>query len=565
MKIMKASGYSAIELMLALIVIMGTLFITLNISNSMLELVQARKAAQQAYSYAQATVRYIATHQNLLRISLSKDDTSNILVATVSPEILFQEGYIPNINYAVNNLNQIACTIIFYDKNQLQALVYYRDNNDSKKLSQNMLNDGLNHIGSSIGLYSNGSVTGSAKDWVIESSMVGKLFVARGSVDLSHGINPALYYCNGTQISNASYVVNVTSLLTLDNQLPRDDTLHQYSDILHSVDESQSNNRMNNDLNMDYQPQSAASLHSNIIFQNNPDCVIDPTNTATMYDYDPTNNYDFSRANILGCKNRQLGIAVESKDKYGSQIAIVTGFKRGGVNTSGNDKIDNRLYVGEVSAASIQPTMQVAVGSACVESEIGRIAQQSDDLNDVNNLYVSQVVCMRSPTCAFDTNGYCYLPVQSVTINYAPKQAEFQCPTGMFITNLQTDVQNYPDWGSHCCATDGFSCIGNASAHNHYWEGYQAYKDSVLIASYINGANIDGSGAISQPLYLPPASYPDYLLVNRAVIGLVDYGYTCDAICQCPGYPSWATQWQPVITSVTCTNDPSQAVFVVTK
>nr|MBP9742422.1 hypothetical protein [Burkholderiales bacterium] len=332
---------------------------------------------------------------------------------------------------------------------------------------------------------------------------------------------------------------------------------HQYSDVLHDVDESQSNNRMNSDLIMDYIYDDKPRIQSNIIFQNNPDCLIDPKNLSSMKDY--------SLENLNGCKNRQLAIAVESDNMTSNQKIIITGFERGGINTSKDPTKDNRRYVGEVAAASIQPTMQVAVGTTCTSDEISKMAQQkrSAGTTDVNNLYISQVMCMKSITCPVEANGYCYLPIQSVTINYTPNKSEAQCPTGMFISNLETNVQQFPDWGTHCCATDLIGCIGNASAHNHYWEGYQLYKDATFIASYINGGNIDGAGAVPQPLYLPPAISPNYLLPNRALMEQVDYGYTCDAICNCPGYPSWATQWQPVITAMTCTTDPSKATVLV--
>ena len=54
------------------------------------------------------------------------------------------------------------------------------------------------------------------------------------------------------------------------------------------------------------------------------------------------------------------------------------------------------------------------------------------------------------------------------------------------------------------------------------------------------------------------------MLPNAVSLGKLKYGYTCDAICQCPGAPTYATEWQPNITSMTCTNDPSEAAIQVT-
>ncbi|MBP9741751.1 MAG: hypothetical protein KBD37_00160 [Burkholderiales bacterium] len=555
LKLTSIKGYSVIELLFALCVISSVIYLVSASVSSMLQLYKAQNAAANAYKYAEAVVRYITTHQNLLRLQLEINGVSNEKIATITPQTLKEEGFIPNIKYANNNLNQTPCTIIFYDNHQLQSYVYYRDNNDSKTLNQRQLKDGLNHMGAMLGLYQNGKIEGAAKDWALDNNFISRMFVSQGNVDLSQGADSTSYRCNGSQIANNSYVVNVTSMLKLDNDLPLDDTIHQYSDVLHDVDESQSNNRMNSDLVMDYISDDGTQRNqSNVIFQNNPDCVMNYSVPGATDDY--------GTSNLNGCKNRQLAISVKSNNSK-NQAVIITGFKRGGIND--DDKEDKRPYVGEISAASIQPTIQVSVGTQCLKTELSKMAQQerSSRADDINNLYVSQVVCMKSPTCPSETGGYCYLPLHSVTINYTPNQPSAQCPVGMFISSLTTNVQEFPDWGSHCCATDLVSCIGNASAHNHYWEGYQLYKDQTLVGSYINGGNIDGAGAVPQPLYLPPTKSPDYLLANTAVMGLVDYGYTCDAICGCPSYPTWATRWQPNITSMTCTNDPSQAQILV--
>jgi hypothetical protein len=500
-------------------------------------------------------VRYITTHQNLLISILNPNGVALGLVATVSPQVLVNEGYLTNAVSATNNLNQIPCTVIYYQNNQLQALIYYRDNNNGKQLDQRQLSDGLNNMGAMMGIYQNGSVKSAAKDWNLSTEMVNQLFVGEGTADISQGVNPSLYHCVGSQIANNSYVVNVSSMLHLNNQLANDDTIHQSQDVLHDVDDIQNNNMLNNDLNMDYTDPNGNRIQSNIIFQNNPNCQIDPNNPSTMADYSVTNPN--------GCKNKQLGIEAGT-DGDGNQTMTVTGFVQGGVQSSAQVL----PYVGQVVASSLKPTIQVAVGTPCLGSEIGKMAQQqtSNNPTDISNIYISQVVCMQSPTCPVSANGYCYLPVQSVTLNLTPNTPVQMCPTGMFITNVDTNVNNAPDYGHQCCGSILGVCYGYASSHNHVWDGYQTLKDSMLVSNNYIGQLLNGNGGeggitIPLPLFLANASYPNIILPNQISLGEVHYASTCDATCVCP--PEVRPPWQPVITAITCTNDPSEASIVV--
>ncbi len=448
--------------------------------------------------------------------------------------------------------------MIFYQNNQLQSIIYYRDDGNSKPLNQIQLAYGLNHMGAMIGVYQNGAVIGAAKDWSLDTSTVQNLFLAQGTADISRGNNPELYYCSGSQIANNSYVVNVTSMLNLNQRLANDDTIHQYPDPLHEVGDPFNNNQMNADLNMDYTDQNGNKTQNNIIFQNNPKCTMDPNKPETMKDY--------SASNHSGCKNKQLGFEV-SYDNNGAQILTVTGFIQGGIDAG----ISSSPYVGALSAASLQPTKRVAVGAACTQGETGKMAQQksSSNPNDVNNIYVNQVICMKSPTCPAEASGFCYLPVQNVTINFVPvdKPASYMCPAGMFITNVETNVKEYPDWGNHCCNVDPImGCEGYASSHDHFWEGYTFYKDTNLIGqTYAGGANVDGSSEVNNPLHIPHVEYiegqTEIKIPNRIVLGVMKYASTCDAICRCP--PQVRPPWQPGITSITCTNDPSKANITV--
>jgi len=537
MKKNKLKGYSALELMVILGVVSLMLYLSVNFNNSLLNKTPGQVTAQQAYNYSHAVQRYITTHYNLLQELLTEGDgKGNNRVATVSTEILMSEGFIKNDLYYQNKLHQYPCTIIYWENNQLQAFIYYRTNGDDKKLDQAQINSGLHHVGAMLGLYKDGEVDGSAKDWHLDKGFTTTKFVAQGTADLSQGTDPAKYYCKGTQIANNSYVVNVTSQLMLNNRLAKDDTIHQYPDVLHEVDDPNNNNRMNTDLNMDYVDEHGNRTQSNIIFQMNPDCQMNPKDPETMFDYAPQTD-DKTGANPRGCRNRQLAIQAGT-DSNGVTLTV-TGFKQ-----AGNLK-DNTVphpYVGEISAASIQPTREVQVGTGCSVGELGKMAKQARaaDPNDVNNIYVSQVVCMVNPLCPKDTDGYCYTAVNSVTIQIKPNhQQEYTCPAGMGMINYEENHEVAPNWGADCCqwTTElGLSiCWAYTRANDHVWDGTSF--------SYLSGI---------------ASAYP---IKSGVRTGLIHYGYTCDAACTCPA--GYAGSWQPSITSITCSNDPSKVPIVV--
>ena len=559
-KLRATYGYSAIELMLVLSVIGLVIYLGTKMTESMLSNVPSRISSQSAYIYAQSVVRYITTHQNLLRSSLSEKGISNGKIATVSPKILFREGFIMNGDKVINNLKQIPCTIIYYDNKQLQAFIYYRDNNDSIQLSQSQLTQGLNHMGAMLGLYQNGHVIGSAKDWALESKLVNQLFIYKGNADISQGVESEIYVCSGSQIANSSYVVNVTTMLSSENTLFKDDSIYQYQDPLRDGDDLQSNNKMNSDLIMDFN-DGGHHQFNNIIFQNNPNCIMNPNDEDSMKEYDPISG--------KGCKNKQLGLQVKNTAD-GNQEVTVTGFRQGGVKDVNPQKPDNRPYVGEVSAASFQPTIQIDVGTLCDSKEIGKMARQKKSVtsSDINNIYIGQVVCMKSITCSQDNGGYCYLPIQSVTINYSPNVNEFKCPSGMYISDVTTNVNQSPQFKEDCCHWEPFSgwCLGHNKSHHRQWKGYFSFKDNDLFSSgYVNfeviGGGTDRGKEVPQPIFLATTNKTNLTLANRVKVEGVRYMQDCDWICRCGEIVR--TDWQPLITSITCTNDPSKAVINV--
>ncbi|MCC2624338.1 MAG: hypothetical protein K0R14_211 [Burkholderiales bacterium] len=543
----KLSGFSAIELLMVLVIAAAITTISTNFGSSILNKAPGEVVANQAYNYSDAVVRYITTHQNLLRQLLSDDGIyTNNKLATVSTYILVKEGFIKNQLYYKNKLNQMPCTVIWYDNHQLQSFIYYRDNRDSKPLDQNQWAYGLNHMGAMMGFYRNGLVTSAAKDWQMSADFVNQYFITQGMVDLSVSsegrFSPADYYCTGAQIANPGFVVNVTSMLSLNNTLPKDDNIHQYSDALHDVDDTLSNNRMNTDLNMDYtRPGSTKNRRqSNIIFQMNPHCQMDPNDNKSMQDYSPLNP--------SGCKNRQLAIQAESDpvNPYNNKkIMAVTGFQQGGDPYLWKDSKQNdiRPYVGEIVAASFQPTTQVAVGTSCDPKEIGTMTRQqrSNDSADINNIYISQLICMKSPLCEANTNGFCYMPVQNVTLQDHPNSPTYTCPVGTFIDDSQVTINHIDITGQITCrASCGFVEVDCVASRHH--GGDQVYSNSLNTA-------FKSQSPLYRTLTVQSTSWEQWC------------GNPCHAGCG-EGRGQIADT-QDTISSIQCTNDPSKASMII--
>lgn len=528
----KIRGYSAFELVAALVIIGTILYFGFNYSNKLISQTAGQSVAQQAYDYSREMVRYLDTHQNLLRYLLSQNSQTNGQVATVSPQVLKNEGFIKGDTYFKNRLNQYPCTIIWYDNHQLQAILYYRNDKNVQSLNNYQWIYGLNHMGAMVGLYVNGQVSGSAKDWALDSNFIKQMFLKQGSADLSQGANPGLYSCQGAQISDPSYVVNITSMLDIPQTLPKDDTIHQYSDILSDVDDPANNNRMNIDVNLDSRGIPTSNTISNIVFQMNPNCVMNPSKLMTIQDYDPDTlpkDDNDNKPNVFGCKNRQLAIQSITNPIDNSQEMVVTGFNSVADKSSALD--DNIHYVGEVNAASIQPSTQIAVGNACRSDQLGTMAQQqrSSDANDLNNIYVSQVICMKSPLCDSSTNGYCYMPVENVTIQYTPNTASFTCPTGTIIDQSSVLVNHINRLWQVTCPSFGGSCYADKS---------------------------EGGGLT----YSPSNGVPSSLLINST-----QWHQQCPHEVHGGCNSGWGNigNTQDTISSINCTNDPSKAGIII--
>ena len=510
---MKNKGFSAIELLLVLAVIAGLFIMVIRSSEAKLQQTKSFNLSDQAFDYATAGIRYIEAHYSLLENILSDNGQGNGLVVTVPLQLLKSEGFISSNYPEKNYLRQYPCLIINYANNQIQAFVYYRDNDNAGVMNPLQWNAGLEHIGGMIGIYNNGLVNGHG--WNLNTQDTHNLFINYGTADPSNGRNSAAYQCHGSSISNPAYVINLASMLVLNNRLPNDAGLHQYPDVQNQPGNVQNTNTMLSSINMDSRNVTGTIIKSQqqLVFQINPQCPAGQTD----------------------CQNKQLSVAA-ARDFNNDKIIQINGFQPGGNSVKYNLINQKQPYVGEVKANSIQPLASISVATQCSVLELGKIARQPDSggSEDINNLYINQVQCMLSPFCPATSGGYCYMPVNTVTLNGKPNTPSYICPAGMALTGYSENHADAPDWGAHCCQSAMGVCIGYASAHDHVWDGVKY--------SYL--ANVTGSS-----------------LTDGVQTGLVHYRYTCDAICMCPGDD--ATVWQPVITSFTCSNDITQIALPV--
>jgi hypothetical protein len=241
----------------------------------------------------------------------------------------------------------------------------------------------------------------------------------------------------------------------------------------------------------------------------------------------------------------------------GSNEMVVTGFKQGGnegdyYNYNEYAKQHQiptiqRPYVGDLKADTVQPTTPIAVGTPCATIDIGAMAKQaiSGVQNDVNNLYVSQVICMQNPLCPADSGGVCFMPANSVTITYNlpvvdntalvinPKViSHVDCPPGMAMVDAITDGTGENDTpkgeNDQCC---GILCSG----HKHVnYDGYDGTKYDYLSSS---GSNTEK-------------------FRNGIRMGIVHKSEWCDTQCFCGiigGFDH--KKFQPQVKSITCSND----------
>ncbi len=409
----KRNGFSMLEMLAAFL---GTITaITARLSRQH----QNESLKLQALFFAKGGNRYITAHYSLFQNLLSPTGEITENVITIPGETLISEGFLPapKNKPLKNYLGQIPCLVVTWDGQELNGLLYYRSTDKSRYLSEQRVFSGLNAIGAAAGYYQNGNIYGAARDWRMIN--VNSIFVAQG-LDPTNGENPDAFKCAGTGIAQNSYVINLSYMNRMNNKLPLTDALFTTADdTTEKPDDPKNNNVMLTDLNMDYAPDSEDK--NAIIFQNNESCPFDPN--------------DKDHKQMKKCVKQQLGI-VAGTDEDGQKVVRITGFVQD-PNSKSKSKSDI-AYVGQLTAASFQPTLAKLIGDPCTPKLLGSFAKITlddsgrpigRDYRGKNFTYPipisSNLVCQLSVLCPDDTKQddkhlYCWLPSSTLTYDVNP-------------------------------------------------------------------------------------------------------------------------------------------------
>ena len=522
----KHSGFTMLETLIVLALVGVVMGIIIRLNYSLRATITGEQSARELLNFAKAGSRFVTTHSSLLMETLS-DNTGQYNGATVEvpAQLLIDEQYLPKTYPLQNKLHQFPCITITFIGQQLTAYAYYRETSDSKFMSVKEQSSGANSIGSMLGIYKDGVVTGIGKDWQLGNPNA--TLVAIG-LPLDNGTNPGSFTCQGDEIADNSYVILMSSLLNSHITSPaRNLTALQstHDDLAPSANDDSSNNAMLVDMNMG---KSVAGNNNALIFKINQSCSLNI--------HDP---------HYVDCVKKQLALQKDESE----DTVTVTGFNQweAGLNLP----TPVHKYVGNLKVDTYQPTQIIEVGTPCTKEQLGAMALQRNTGNpdDVNNLYVSQVQCMVSPMCPQGSQGICYLPLNGVSITYNVKTSNqdfytsksFSCPDGMFISNFPKNDEPMPSACSGYVQPLGpsFSC-------------------------HIDGCGYAG-GSCAQVNYINDLSSNQYVSIYKSLQTTASRWHQ-----GCPFLNSGCDEgWGQVsdtykqVTSFTCTNDPSKLVVNV--
>lgn len=485
--------------------------------------------AKQLVSYSKAVANFVRTNQALI---YNTNATINI-----SPEQLIQYNIIDKNEYKQikdpsTGDELYPCAVIFKSQNmgKLQGFVYYRTDgtkmnsmsydNSQKTVAQLMTS--MKTLGASGSLlYKNKSgvmdVKGFNGSWSLSKEQIDQYFNKTGYDFLSDGLNS----CKGSNIATPSYTISLNSVLDNING-----ALNPESSIKQNINEIVvSNYNPNNtmtDLDLDANSKSIKGNgqenngENKLVFQSNPDCVMNPSILSTMQDYDPNyktignnqscnvvSDYDgkcgnIAQPNIFGCRNKQLAIGGQNLsinvNGQNKQLTAMTvnGFESVDTSYATEHSVDpinspKRLktgYLGGINADSIQATAQIPYAASCDISEIGSMATQKKDsgtdyLSQIHNLNQSLLVCQKSLLCSQnsieeitpDKVKTCWLPISTttVTLNFSinDKILALQAPDGFYIKPGSVVYTPRAGWDKGVY----LNSIGTVGAHHNFGNG----------------------------------------------------------------------------------------------
>lgn len=489
-------GFSLVELLITLgigsTLILGAVSYYNKVSNDNAR----RNQAKTLVNYSKGVFSFVANNQ-----ALFYNNKTTMPIVTISQDQLIQSGIInkSEFNDIVDNqtgAKLYPCSVIFYNNNKLQGLIYYRTDNpkmdianaDSNQVAKStaQLLYSLKTLGASGSIITKDDKSNSYvlktnnNNWTLTPTQMNQFFVQQGGDLFGDGLSQ----CKGQYIATPSYV------LTINNQLNSiQGELNAESNIKQNTNEILTSNPNNlvDTVNLDSTGLSAKAYdntnNNKLVFQSSSTCTMNPSILSTMQDYDPNcpgpNCLDQSLpkyrtqcndinlcsnlniANKFGCRNKQLTVGLQSANVCNAgqgdcntsqpkqlNAIMVNGFNQ--ANTGYTTAL-TQGYLGGLNADSIQATAQVGYGDSCADAEIGTMAQQQSypdttALYKMYNLNQSLLVCQKSLLCAnsadfkgTDTSQIksCWLPLSTITVdinfNVNDKVLAFEAPSGFYI------------------------------------------------------------------------------------------------------------------------------------
>lgn len=426
----KQRGFGLMESLMALVVFGGIISLAATQEHEITVLKKAKIYSDQTFAYANQFAEYLKSNNKVKTSGKSVSGNPNEIYKNVSQYSVYKKQLIdlktagvekPMIVFSLPNydrtsimLKQTPCMVLFYDdskgQNEMSGLVYYstptssKEITDQDKITLNAINfspafnfgyfkDNSNISKSSLNKLSNGIIS---KNGVYPNS------------DLINFIKNPSNQCNGGVLADDSLLLNVQMLTDINTKLIANSGLSRASD-------QTADDLLNSD------GTTNLSLLPNHMSNNN-----------TLKSSMTANSVIFAGADSANATNK---ISV-------SNGMVLTG------KLSSQSMTDNSSAI---LSSSIQPNTVVQVGSACLLTEVGKVAiarketfkNAGVDVELARNL----ASCSISKDLCKNATNSCYLPLKSSKIEFTnPNGVEgddktFMCPAyAPYVANFASNA-----------------------------------------------------------------------------------------------------------------------------
>lgn len=518
----KQQGFGMVETLLSVAAIGTLAYFSYSFYSYTVKQNSRVNQTNQLLSFSRATANFVKSNQAKLYMT-----KTTIPVKTISPELLNTFGYtdLPaKIKDSKTGSIMYPCASIYVNNNKIQGFAYFRT--DDVRLSNGNLNEETANAAKSLGgyggiVYANPdktlSISANSKNWKLTQNDINTYFKQNGGDWLSNGLGD-INNCKGKYVVSPSFTYNLGyAFLDVNEEYNKDNSLKQNSNDLFGNSYNNTVDGINLDATGIGNEHIGDIQQNKLVFQSNPNCVMNPSILSTMQDYDDTNHdgnnggkWDcppeltafsenwlknekcagITKPNKWGCRNKQLAIGADNgnvtvgEQNLNVNLVKINGFNEVGDNTGEFGK-EGKLNLSGLSADSIQATAEVGYAEKCSVKQIGALARQkpydsggTDKLKQLYSLNRSLLVCQRNILCPQNGGGIgtCWMSLSNVTskINFAPtdKIVAFTAPTGFYIKevgyyNVDTSF-NISQIANNKQYNLGFGASGNRSDSGYH-------------------------------------------------------------------------------------------------